>query len=127
MSTQSTWSMVNQLQLFLLLPFVPDYMPSKVSEFIFGMKKFMLSFNFIPINKISKLNFLIYIHEPIIVIKICLISFLEIVKVAIEYISEKQPDEELENLDLEYGSTIVNALKILIIFGILVTFHLIIL
>jgi hypothetical protein len=52
-SPQGAWSMINQIQLFLLLPILVDSMPNDVSNFIYGMEKFSFSFNFIPYKDLS--------------------------------------------------------------------------
>jgi hypothetical protein len=51
-SLQGAWSMINQVQLFLLLPLLIDSLSNDVAHFIYGMDKFSLSFNFIPFQNL---------------------------------------------------------------------------
>jgi hypothetical protein len=51
-SPQSAFSMINQFQLYILLPMIGVYMPSKVVTYITGMSFTMFSFSFIPFEKI---------------------------------------------------------------------------
>jgi len=47
-SPNSLFSLINQFQLFILLPMIPNYFPVRLSDFILGMDFALLSFDFIP-------------------------------------------------------------------------------
>jgi hypothetical protein len=84
--------MMNVIQLILLLPVLVDYMPDNVSHFIFGLDYFSLSFNFIPLTKIQG------------------------IKNIIEYISDEQEDLMLQQIGVEYESTLGNTLMVWVVF-----------
>lgn len=52
-SPSGIYSLINQIQLHILLPLLPAYFPSKVGDFIIGLDFSMLSFNFIPTGWIT--------------------------------------------------------------------------
>lgn len=45
------WSIFNQVQLYMLLPMIPQYFPDKVGKFILNMDFTLLSFEFLQIGK----------------------------------------------------------------------------
>ena len=51
-SPQGAFSVLNQFQLFILLPMIGAYIPPKVIDIITGMSFSMISFSFLPIEKI---------------------------------------------------------------------------
>jgi len=51
-SPQSAFTIVNQFQLYILLPMIGAHIPEKVLSFIEGMSFTMFSFSFIPYDSI---------------------------------------------------------------------------
>ncbi|CAI2387858.1 unnamed protein product [Moneuplotes crassus] len=78
------FSMVNQFQLYILLPLLPPYFPAKVGDFILGMDFSAMSFNFIPTYE------------------------LPVIKDTQTIISDPQDDSYLEEIGLKSRSTVTN-------------------
>lgn len=55
-SIQGTFSMFNQIQLYMLLPLIGAYMPNEVVLLIAGMSTSLFSFDFLPIGDIKSLS-----------------------------------------------------------------------
>jgi hypothetical protein len=55
-SPQAAFSMINALQLVLLLPLIGTYLPDQVVQFIIGLDIVMLNPSIISLNNISKKN-----------------------------------------------------------------------
>jgi hypothetical protein len=86
------WSMVNQLQLYLLLPLVGVDLPDKILDFVFGLEMSMFSFDFLPSQDIFG------------------------VKNLIDYLDFEQSNDMLPELGIESGSTLVNQFSLIIVF-----------
>ena len=92
------WAIINQFQMLLLLLLTGAYMPKAVRQYLSGMNVMFFNFNFIPFNKIP------FIYD--------LYLWLEF----------EHNDEELKEIGIENGSTIVNnisTIAILISFAII--------
>ena len=90
-STTGFFSMVNQFQMFLLLPLLGGFIHERVLHFIKNMEFVSFSFSFIPINKVPILNYIIKIFP------------------------DEQESLYLKELGFEYASSIVNNLRAFII------------
>ena len=101
-SPQGAFSMLNQFQLFILLPMIGAYIPQNVIEVILGMDLAMFSFDMIPFDKVLASS-----------------SFLD-------FISYDQSDDYAGRIGLTSGSSILNHLGILVIVFVLALFHLLI-
>ena len=55
-SLQGVFSVINQFQLFILLPMIGAYFPPKIIDLITGMNFSLFSFSFIPIKQIPFVN-----------------------------------------------------------------------
>ncbi|CAI2375096.1 unnamed protein product [Moneuplotes crassus] len=80
----SLWSLLQQLQMLLLLMLIDDYTPSDINEFLEGMSFIMFNFNFIPAGDIP------------------------LVDVPIDWLDFGEPGEKIQNLGVESVSTFVN-------------------
>ena len=83
-STQGVWALINQYQLFLLLPFLQTYMPSDLEYYLTEFSLFSLDFDFLKFFKIP---------------------FLEDLAFDLDY---GQKDETYKNNGFESGAFIVN-------------------
>lgn len=99
-SPQGAFSILNQFQLFILLPMLGAYMPPKVLRIILGMSFAMFSFSFIPLEKTPLINDLF------------------------NFIDYDQSDEYFDEVGLTSGSAILNHIALLLIVGVLILFHL---
>mmetsp|Transcript_8946 Transcript_8946/g.8499 ORF Transcript_8946/g.8499 Transcript_8946/m.8499 type:complete len:122 (+) Transcript_8946:120-485(+) len=90
-SINSIFSIMNSLQLAILLPLVPDYFSPKVLEFLSGMGFTMLSFDFIKLNDIP------------------------LVERLTDWVSYPQSDGYLNSLGMRSGSSVVNYLSLMVI------------
>ena len=57
-SGQGAWTIVNMMQLLLLLPLMANFISRKVTNFILSNEIYTLSFSFIPITDIDKFELL---------------------------------------------------------------------
>ena len=99
-SPQGALSMLNQFQLFILLPMIGAYIPPNVIEVILSMDLAMFSFSMIPFEKIPLTSSLF------------------------KYIDYDQSDAYVDRVGLTSGSAILNHLGILLVVLVLVLFHL---
>ncbi|CAI2379323.1 unnamed protein product [Moneuplotes crassus] len=95
------FSMINQLQLYILLPMLPPYFPAKVGDFILGMDFAFVSLDFIPTDDIP------------------------LVKEIKKLVSYPQSDEYLNEIGISSGSSIVNYLPMVVIIVLIGFLHLI--
>jgi hypothetical protein len=102
-SSSSSFGMMNQLQLIIVLPLLGSYIPNKVMDFIKAMNDSMFTFGFIPSKDTTLVN---YIEGKY---------------------SFDQPNTYLFLLQLESGSAIVNVVNLLIAISTFITIHLLIL
>lgn len=86
-SPTGVYSIINQFQLYILLPMLPPYFPEKVGDFILGVDFSLLSLNFLPFKSIP---------------------FLEGGEDLIDY---PQSEDYLEAIGLESMSSIMNYLN----------------
>ncbi|CAI2380394.1 unnamed protein product [Moneuplotes crassus] len=89
-SISSFFSVMNSLQLAILLPLIPKYFPIDVLAFLKGMSFAMLSFDFIKLEEIP---------------------FVEDIT---EWIDYPQPDEYLGSIGMSSGSSLINYLSFLV-------------
>lgn len=101
-SPNMMWTMVNQIQLLLLLILTKTSMPDRVHEFITSNGFTMLSFNFLNLEKLSFL------------------------KVPEEWLYSPQSDKNLEAIGIEAYSTYNNIFSILFITLCLLPLHMIV-
>ncbi|CAI2375332.1 unnamed protein product [Moneuplotes crassus] len=102
-SPNGIYSIINQLQLYALLPMVGSFLTAKVANVILGMDFTLLSFDFMQTR----------IIWPFCTLNNCM--------------SYPQEDSYLENLGYRSGSSLINTLPILCILIFLMTFHLLLL
>ena len=88
-SPSAVFSMINNLQLMLLLPMVAEYVSNTVKSLILGTSFAILSFDFIDIDKIRFVNDLT------------------------NWMSYPQSDEYLNDLGFRSGSAIINYLPLM--------------
>jgi hypothetical protein len=93
-SPQGAFSIINQLNLFILLPMIGAYIPSKVIQILLGMNFAMFSFSFIPIEKTPLVTDLF------------------------NFIDYDQSDDYLDLVGLTSGSAILNHIALLLIFAV---------
>jgi cysteine-rich repeat protein len=98
-SPQSTLSMVNQIQLFLLLPMINAFVPTNIINVIIGMSVSLFSFDFIPIEKVS---------------------FLEDI---LEKLNYEQASDYLNLIGFESGSTLVNIKGTILVLLLIIFIH----
>ena len=94
------WSIVNQFQMFMLLLLTGAFIPETVRQYLSGMDFVSLNFDFIP-----------FIEVP-------LISDLYI------WMKFEQTNDDLSDVGLDDGSTVVNNISFLVILLIFITIHL---
>ena len=94
------WSIVNQFQMFMLLLLTGAFIPETVRQYLSGMDFVSLNFDFIP--------------------------FIEVPLISDVYLWMKfeQTNDDLKDVGLDYGSTVVNNISFLVILLIFITFHL---
>ncbi|CAI2379370.1 unnamed protein product [Moneuplotes crassus] len=97
------FSLINQFQLYILLPLLPPYFPSKVTQFILGVDFTFISFDFIPIEDIP------------------------LVKKIQDLVDYPQGDYYLGEVGLTSSSSIVNYLPMMVFLLMIGAFHLLIL
>ncbi|CAI2373311.1 unnamed protein product [Moneuplotes crassus] len=84
------FALINQFQLYILLPMLPPYFPAKVGQFILGVDFSFISFDFIPVDDIP---------------------LVKEIKEAIDY---PQKDNYLNDIGLTSSSSIINYLGIMV-------------
>ena len=94
------WTIVNQFQMFMLLLLTGAFIPETVRQYLSGMDFVSLNFDFIP-----------FIEVP-------LISDLYL------WMKFEQTNDDLGDIGLDDGSTVVNNISFLVILLIFVTIHL---
>ncbi|CAI2380013.1 unnamed protein product [Moneuplotes crassus] len=94
------FSLINQFQMYLLLPLVPPYFPAKVAQFILGVDFSFVSLDFIPVEKIP---------------------LVKEIKEAVDY---PQEDSYLDDIGLTSSSSIVNYLPMVCFILVMSLFHL---
>jgi hypothetical protein len=99
-SPQGAFSMINQFQLFILLPMIGTYIPESVIKVITGMSFVMFSFSFIPFDEIPMINTLFNVFDY------------------------DQSDDYFDTIGLTSGSAFLNHISLLIIIAALVMLHL---
>jgi ABC-type sugar transport system permease subunit len=83
--------MMNQFQLYILLPMIGAYIPDKVIEFITGMSFTLVSFSFIPIVNIP------------------------LIKDAIDLLSYTQRNSYYNDIGMGSGSAIANNVFLILV------------
>ena len=94
------WSIINQFQMLMLLILTGAFIPETVRQYLSGMDFVSLNFDFIP-----------FIEVP-------LISDLYL------WMKFDQTNDNLEDIGLDDGSTVVNNISFLVILLIFITLHL---
>ena len=94
------WSIINQFQMLMLLILTDAFIPETVRQYLSGMDFVSLNFDFIPF------------------IKVPLISELYL------WMKFEQNNDNLEDIGVDDGSTVVNNISFLVILLIFVTLHL---
>ena len=101
-SPSGAFSMINQIQLFILLPTVPDSFPLKLESFIVGVDFTILSFDFLPTSSIPYVNdFKNWVDIP-------------------------QTDEYFHNIGIVSKSTVLNNISLIATFMIILVVQIII-
>ena len=98
-SSQGSFSLLNLLQLFILLPMIGKYLPPKIIAFILGMDFSLFSFDFIPFEDIP---------------------FAQSIN---KFFSFSQKDKYLNEIGLKSGSSFVNHLRLMILFALIFMVH----
>ncbi|CAI2381221.1 unnamed protein product [Moneuplotes crassus] len=98
-SVNSIFSIMNSLQLAVLLPLITDYFSTKVLDFLSGMGFTMMSFDFIKFKD------------------------LPLIKEISEWVSYPQSDEYLNSLGMRSGSSVVNYLSLMAVLIFLGVIH----
>lgn len=101
-SPQAAFSIVNQLQLLLILPLIGTFMTNNVLLFIEGMDFASFNFGFMSPTKIS------YVEEKIL------------------DVTEAHDDEYLKKIGIEFKSTLFNQISLFQVVLLLITLHFII-
>jgi hypothetical protein len=99
-SPQTIFSIINQFQMFILLPMIGAYMPPRVIQVLLGMNFSMFSFSFIPLEKIPLISDLI------------------------NFIDYDQNDEYFDSIGLTSGSAFLNSIALMLVFGLFALFYL---
>ncbi|CAI2365377.1 unnamed protein product [Moneuplotes crassus] len=97
----SLWSLLNQLQMLLLLMLIDEYTPSDINEFLEGTAFVMFNFNFIPTADIP------FIDIPI------------------DWLDFGEPGEKIQNLGIESFSTFVNNFSLICAFILVTALHIV--
>lgn len=101
MSPQGAYSMVNQFQIFMLMPLTEAFFPVEVIMFLTGLDFTMLSFSFLPLDEISGVD------------------------IILSWFDFKQEDNYYSEMGLASGSTIVNTYTLFITFALIAVLHVI--
>ena len=102
-SPQAVWMMVNQFQLLMLLPLTEAFLPEDIIDYFTGMSFTNFNFNFLKLEKLPTFGSLY------------------------ELFGFDEEDEYLKDLGIQYKSTLLNNISLLLIIFGLVSLHLIIL
>ena len=94
------WSIINQFQMFMLLILTGAFIPEIIRQYLAGMDFVSLNFDFIP--------------------------FIDVIYISDLYLWMKfdQTNHNLEDIGLDYGSTVVNNISFLVILLIFIILHL---
>jgi hypothetical protein len=92
-SPQGSYSMINQFQIFLLMPLTDAYFPQEVITFLTSIDFTMFSFSFLPIKNLPLVNTLF------------------------ELIDFDQTDSYYDQIGLESGSTFINHYTLFVVYG----------
>ena len=95
----SLWTIMQQLQMVILLLLIDNHTPEDVDEYLGGMSFIMFNFNFIPIKSLP------YVDVPT------------------NWMEFGQPLDKLQTLGLESRSTFVNNISLLFTFLLTMTVH----
>ncbi|CAI2364508.1 unnamed protein product [Moneuplotes crassus] len=95
----SLWSLLQQLQMLLLLMLIDEYTPSDINEFLEGMSFAMINFNFIPA------------------------ADLPLIDIPLDWLDFGEPAEKVQNLGIESISTIVNNFSLVFTFICVIIAH----
>jgi len=96
----SLWFILNQLQMTILVLLIDDFTPDDINEYLEGLGFVMFNFNFIPFKQLPGLN------------------------LPTDWMDFAQPNEKIEALGLESGSTLVNNISLISTFLITAAIHL---
>ncbi|CAI2374156.1 unnamed protein product [Moneuplotes crassus] len=99
-SPQGAWSMVNQIQVLMLMPLTECYFPADVISFLTGMDFALLSLDFIPFPSIPG------------------------IKETLGYVDHDQTDDYVYEMQIKSGSTFINSFSFICIIGFISIFHL---
>jgi hypothetical protein len=99
-SPQGAFSMLNQFQMFILLPMIGAYIPESIIKIITGMSFAMFSFSFIPVEKIP------------------------LIADIFNFIDYDQSDDYFDRIGLTSGSAFLNHISLFLILGVLILYHL---
>ncbi|CAI2371845.1 unnamed protein product [Moneuplotes crassus] len=99
-SPQGAWSMVNQIQVLMLMPLTECYFPADVISFLTSMSFTMFSLNFIPLQSIPG------------------------IKETLGYVDHDQTDDYVYEMQIKSGSTFINSFSFICIIGFISIFHL---
>jgi hypothetical protein len=99
-SPQSIFSMINQFQMFILLPMIGAYIPPRVIQIFLGMNFSMFSFSFIPLENTPLIGDLF------------------------NFIDYDQNDDYFDTIGLTSGSAFLNSLTLMLVFGLFALYHL---
>ncbi|CAI2371551.1 unnamed protein product [Moneuplotes crassus] len=97
----SLWSLLNQLQMLLLLMLIDEYTPSDINEFLEGTSFVMLNFNFLPAGDIPGID------------------------IPIDWFDFGEPGEKIQNLGIESFSTFVNNFSLVCAFILVTALHIV--
>ena len=78
------WSIINLFQVLILLILSGAFIPLTVKQYLLGMDFVLFNFDFIPVNKIPFIDALY------------------------EWMNFKQQNQNLRDIEVEYGSTFIN-------------------
>jgi hypothetical protein len=98
---QAFWSMINQFQLYILLPTVDPDIPDKIIDFLEGLGFWLFNFNFVKVD-----NFIVYREVE---------EF---------FACEDEDDEYLSSIGIESTWSLLNNLQMVFVMFIVIIFHL---
>ena len=98
-SPQGAWAIINQFQIIILLPLMFGSFNTKVINYILSLEAALFSFNFISVQDWVPKNF-------------------------IDTFDFHQPNEYLNIIELESGSTLINNLSLIFILTVCMIIHL---
>ena len=97
---QGAWSLVNQFQIFLLMPLTDAYFPPEIIAFMTGLDFSLFSFSFLPIKSIFGVGFILDIFDY------------------------SQTDDYYIDMGLKSGSAFVNHFNLFVVFIMICWLHL---